>query len=80
MFRDKINHLEIIERTVSLNPCFHGEFISSHDELCAFLKKIAFPTHSVIIRKDERDIHFLFKGVNTESDVFHIFDQGVEKF
>lgn len=80
MFRDKINHLEIIERTVSLNPCFHGEFISSHDELRAFLKKIAFPRHSVILRKNETDTRFLFKGINTESEVFRIFDQGMEKF
>lgn len=61
IFYDAKNTLEIIEHTVSLNPCFHGDFISTHDELRLFLKKINFPDHAIILRRDEKDLQFLHK-------------------
>lgn len=61
IFWDKLNNIKIIERTVSLNPCFHGDFVSTHDELRSFLQKIDFPKHAVILRKNENDIKFLYK-------------------
>lgn len=63
LFIDKKNNLEIIARELSMNTNFNGSVISSKKELDEFAERVKFPSHGLIVRKDENDFVEIEKGI-----------------
>ncbi len=73
MLIDKKNGLEIVARELSTLTNFSAEFISTEKELKAFAEKINFPSHGLIIKKSEKELGEMQKGItdwNTLNSAF----------
>lgn len=65
IFIDKKNGLEIIVREISTDTNFNGEEIKTENELKRFVKKVKFPSHGLIIKKNKDDFSEIIKGITT---------------
>lgn len=68
LFRDHEFDLEIYAEHICRNPVHAEGVFGLRDDWRAFLKKIDFPNHAVMVRPAE-DYYPLFKGLKTEADV-----------
>jgi hypothetical protein len=73
LFIDKKNKLEIIVRELSTTTNFYGETIHSIAELEAFTNQVLFPSHAVIIRKNENDFTSMVKGITSMEKLIKVF-------
>jgi hypothetical protein len=80
MLIDKKNNVEIVSRELSIETNFAGEYIRNESELQAFAQKIQFPTHAVLIKKSEKDLEYLQKGISTWDELNQAFSFFLEKF
>lgn len=74
MLLDKKNNLEIIERVLSLETNYDSSVIHTKEDLKAFLDKVQFPSHAVIIKNAEKDWTRIEKGIcdfETIEKIFH---------
>jgi len=65
IFIDKKNNLEIIARELSLKTNFNATKVNSFIELKEFAKKIAFPSHAIILKSEEKDSTNFVKGIQS---------------
>ncbi len=63
VFIDKKNGLEIVEKEVSLNTNFNGAYFSNLEELRDFARKANFPSHGLIMRKNQDSPVDVVKGI-----------------
>ncbi len=62
-FLDKKNELEIVAREISLETNFNALVVYSFDELVDFANKINFPSHALILKKEENNFSEIRKGI-----------------
>jgi hypothetical protein len=80
MLIDKKNNLEIIAREISLETNFNAKLIRNKSELIDFAKAVHFPSHALIIKRDQNDHSFLRKGINDEALLLEYFDYCIANF
>ena len=72
---DRKNNLEITAREISTATNFNGKNISHWDELKSFADEIGFPSHGLIIKKDEKDHVDIRKGINDWQELEKLFHE-----
>lgn len=74
IFIDLKNKIEILSREISIKTNFHSKYISSTHELEDFAKNVLFPSHAIILRKNEYENLDVFKGITQMSELKSIFN------
>ncbi len=69
IFIDKKNDIEIIAAESSMNTNFGGRIVDSFEDLLRFANDSKFPSHALILRKDEYSKENIFKGITTHKDL-----------
>lgn len=80
MLIDKKNKFEIVAREISLETNFNAKLIRNKSELMDFAKAVDFPSHALIIKKDQNDHTFLRKGIKDEALILDYFEYCVANF
>ena len=80
MLIDKKNNLEIIAREISLETNFNAKLIRNKADLLDFTKTVSFPSHALIIKKDQNDHSFLRKGIKDETLLIEYFEYCFKTF
>jgi hypothetical protein len=80
MLIDKKNKVEIVAREISLETNFNAKLIRNKSELIDFAKAVHFPSHALIIKRDQNDHSFLRKGINDEALLLEYFDYCIANF
>lgn len=75
---DKKNEIVIIERVISLDTNFDAQEIHSKEMLFAFLEKIQFPSHGVIIKDKNQDWNKIKKGITCKETIEKCFEDFTE--
>ncbi|MCL9770259.1 hypothetical protein NAT47_07505 [Flavobacterium sp. HXWNR69] len=63
MLVDQKNNLEIVERVLSMETNFYSSELQTRDELKAFLDKVQFPSHGVILKDATENWTEIYKGI-----------------
>lgn len=66
---DRKHKQEFIGKEITVETNFSGVYVSSSEEAFEFARKIGFPEHGVIIKNRETNFNYLFKGINSESEL-----------
>lgn len=66
---DRKNNLKIKGHYRNSETNINGKYVGSVEEAVNFAKSCGFPSHGVIVRKTENGKRFLYKNINTESDL-----------
>lgn len=74
IFIDKKNQIEIIAREMSMSTNFNGRFVKSYDDLLSFAKDCKFPSHAIILRKDQNFKEDIFKGITSLESLSVAYD------
>ncbi len=80
MLIDKKNNLEIVVREISLETNFNAKLIRNKSELLDFTKTVLFPSHALIIKKDQHDVSFIRKGIKDETLLMEYFEYCIKNF
>ena len=80
MLLDKKNNLEIIGRELSLETNFDEANLTTEAELEAFVNKIQFPSHAVMVRPAKKDFSYQKKGVTNWEDLEYEFQYIKKEF
>ncbi|MFM7894628.1 MAG: DUF6671 family protein [Flavobacterium sp.] len=75
MLVDQKHNLEIVERILSMETNFDSSEIKTHDELKAFLDKVQFPSHGVILKNAAENWTKIYKGITDYNSVETKFDE-----
>lgn len=71
MLIDQKNHLEIVERVLSLETNFDSSEIDSQEKLIQFLDRVQFPTHGVILKDAVENWSTIYKGITDYDLMVH---------
>ncbi|MBE99675.1 DUF6671 family protein [Flavobacterium coralii] len=74
LFIDRKNGLEIYARELSLNTNFNASEINNREELDAFLNRVKFPSHGVIVKKEQHNTEGMVKGITSPDLLYPLFD------
>ena len=74
MLVDQKHNLEIVERVLSMDTNFDSSVIKTRYELKAFLDKVQFPSHGVILKDAAEKWSKIYKGVRNYDLVEKIFE------
>jgi hypothetical protein len=77
---DYKNGLEVAVSKLSLETNFNGQHIVSLDELRSFAEKALFPSHRLIIRKNQKSHTGIVKGINTWTALQLAFESTMNKW
>ncbi|MGQ2983032.1 DUF6671 family protein [Flavobacterium sp.] len=80
MLVDLVNGLEIVARELTVDTNFGASRITSLEELDTFLSLAKFPSHSVILRKSEKNLHGIVKGVSDPEEMARLGKQYLNKY
>jgi hypothetical protein len=69
IFIDKKNDIEIIASETSIDTNFGGRIVNSFEDLLSFANDSKFPSHALILRRDEHSKENVFKGITTHKDL-----------
>ena len=75
MLVDQKNNLEIVERVLSMDTNFDSSELHTRDELKAFLDKVQFPSHGVILKNAAENWTKIYKGITNYDSVETKFDE-----
>lgn len=75
MLVDQKHNLEIMERVLSMETNFDSLEIQTRDELKAFLDKVQFPSHGVILKNAVENWTKIYKGITDYNSVETKFDE-----
>jgi hypothetical protein len=73
IFIDKVNGIEIIASETTLNTNFSGRVVHSYQDLLSFANESKFPSHALILRKEEDFKDDVFKGISSTDDLISAF-------
>jgi hypothetical protein len=62
---DVKNNIKIVGRKLSMETNFDGHYIQSWKEMVNFAEKSGFPSHGLILRKDEKSNEIFEKGIRS---------------
>lgn len=74
IFIDKKNDIEIVVKELSLDTNFHASYVETKDELLTLAKTLKFPSHGLILRKNESDTVDIIKGIILKKQLLESFD------
>jgi hypothetical protein len=74
IFIDKKNQIEIIASEMSMSTNFNGRFVQSYDDLLSFAAECKFPSHAIILRKDQNFKEDIFKGITSLESLSLAYD------
>ncbi|GAB3203990.1 hypothetical protein K0O23_06375 [Pontibacter aydingkolensis] len=77
---DKKNKLEILVRELSTETNFGGEEVSTEEQLVSFAKRVKFPAHGLILRRQENCYVNIVKGITDWTQLKDTFYQLLEKY
>lgn len=80
IFIDKKNQIEIIASETSMSTNFNGRFIQSYDDLLSFAQECKFPSHAIILRKDQSFKEDIFKGINSIESLSFAYHFLIKKY
>jgi hypothetical protein len=80
MFMDAKNELEIVVRELSIKTNFNGKEIKTETELKTFAEHAKFPSHGLIIRKENGDNSDSIKGIIDPKLLKDAFDSFINKY
>ena len=69
IFIDKKNGIEIIASETSMDTNFGGRFVNSYEDLLSFASDSKFPSHALILRKQEHSNEHLYKGITNHEEL-----------
>jgi hypothetical protein len=75
---DKKNQIEIIASETTMNTNFGGRSVDSYEDLLNFSTDSKFPSHAIILRKEENYNQDIFKGISSIdelSNAYHFLKQ-----
>lgn len=72
---DQKHNLEIVERVVSMETNFDSSEIHTKDDLKAFLDKVKFPSHGVILKDDPKNWTKIYKDSTDYDTVEKIYNE-----
>ena len=75
MLVDKKYNLEIVERVLSMETNFDSSELHTRDELKAFLDKVQFPSHGVILKNAAENWTKIYKNITDYDSVETKFDE-----
>ncbi|TDR25697.1 DUF6671 family protein [Flavobacterium cheniae] len=75
MLVDQKNNLEIVERVLSMDTNFDSSEIHTKEELKAFLDKVQFPSHAVIMKNAAENWTKIYKGITDYDSVEKIYNE-----
>ena len=75
MLLDQKHNLEIVERLVSMETNFDSSEIHTREELGAFLDKVQFPSHGVILKNNFENWTKIYKGITNYDSAVTIFEE-----
>ena len=75
MLVDQKNNFEIVERVLSMETNFDSSELHTRDELKAFLDKVQFPSHGVILKNAAENWTKIYKGITDNDFVSTKFDE-----
>ena len=75
MLVDQKNNLEIVERVLSMDTNFDSSELHTRDELKAFLDKVQFPSHGVILKNAAENWTKIYKNITDYDSVETKFDE-----
>ena len=70
---DKINKLEIIARSLSLETNFAAEKINNLTDLKKFADKVQFPSHKIILKDKEQNPTTIYKNIDNWNSLENAF-------
>ncbi len=79
-FIDKKNNIEIWARELSTRTNFSGIMIESKNDLMEFADKVSFPSHGLIIKKNQEDNTEIAKGISNKQELLAHFDYFKNKY
>jgi hypothetical protein len=79
-FMDKKNELDIFVRVITPETNFNARKITTKAELKEFSKQIKFPSHAVIIKKEQHNFDEMVKGINDSKKLMDVFNYFCEAF
>jgi hypothetical protein len=79
LFADRKNGLEIYARELSLHTNFSASQIKSREELDAFLDCVKFPSHAVILKKDQQSTQGMVKGITSPEVLYSLSEDLLAK-
>ena len=75
MLVDQKHNFEIVERVLSMETNFNSSELHSRDELKAFLDKVQFPPHGIILKDAAENWTKIYKGITDYGSVENLFDE-----
>lgn len=75
MLVDKKNNIEIIERILCLETNYDSSEVFTKEELKAFLDKIQFPSHGVILKNALENWTKIYKGITDYDSLEKLYDE-----
>lgn len=80
IFIDKKNELEVVARELSFETNFNGTEVKTKKELHDFIEKAKFPTHALIIKKDQGNSSEIVKGIKSMEELSEKFDYFISTY
>ena len=75
LLMDTLHNIEIVVREISTATNFNGRLVATAEELLAFANEVGFPSHALILRKSMHDSAGIYKGIQEETALLHLFEK-----
>lgn len=73
IFIDKKNDIEIVVKELSLDTNFYATYVETENELLKLAKILKFPSHGLILRKNETETVDVIKGIILKKELLESF-------
>ena len=80
IFIDTKNGIEIVARELSTNTNFNGKYVANEKELLEFSEAARFPSHALILRKNENENVDIHKDITSLKELKVIFHSLIHKY
>ncbi|RAR70036.1 DUF6671 family protein [Flavobacterium aciduliphilum] len=80
IFMDSKNQIEVIVREISMDTNFDATELKTKEDLMAFVEKVNFPSHGVILKSSKEKYKALFKGINTKENLLKHFNHLISNY
>ena len=80
IFIDLKNNIEIAASETSMKTNFNGRLVKSFNDLLSFAEECNFPSHAIILRKDQQCKAPIFKGITTIESLNKAYEFLIQKY